>query len=558
MTFFKHHEQHFAYTNDLLTIDIYGGIEGHLMDGLFATLKIGLADSSRPPIRHQLDLFNDNQMTRLTTKVCERLEVGHSVVSASLSEVVERLEAERLQAFEATLQPVQKMQPLTKEDSKDATKALKSNDLMQRTFRAFEVLGICGEAHNAMIIFLTMLSRMLSEPLSVICMAKSGSGKSYLVDKVAACLPTAEVLPHTQLTAASLYHFQKNELAGKVLLIEDLQGAKEALFPIRELQSRKKISKTMTIKDRTGELRTMTFGVEGPLCFVACSSYDKVYADNANQCLLLSLDNSPEQDRRIMAYQKNVKAGLIDDHQAVIMQEKLQHMQLQLKEGITTMGKVKIVNPYAPLIELPQETLHPRRTLPLILNFIEAVTFYHFYQREQLADKETGELYIETQPSDIQWAFDLLKDVLFVKSDELSTAARSFYQWLCDWMTSDPKRDTFYATNIREQIRIHPRTLNRHLKELTEYGFIRITGGNRHTTGYSYELTNRSDHQLTDRIQTQLNEVMKNIEQEHQKRSKPKTSKTNRAKKPPRTKAKSETRAGQNATDSPNTLTTNN
>ncbi len=517
MTFFKHHEQHFAYTNDLLTVDIYGGVEGHLMDGLFATLKIGLADSSRPPIRHQLDLFNDNQMTRLITKVCERMEIGHSVVSSALSEVVERLEAERLQVFEAALQPTKKPDPLTDEDRKDATKSLKSKDLMQRTFRAFEVLGICGEAKNAMILFLAMLSRKLSEPLSVICMAKSGAGKSYLVDKIASCLPSSEVLPHTQLTAASLYHFQKNELAGKVLLIEDLQGAKDALFPIRELQSRKKISKTMTIKDRSGELRTMTFEVEGPLCVVACTTYDKIYADNANQCLLLSLDSSPEQDKRIMDYQKKVKAGLINEENIWVTQEKLEHIQRVLNNAPAGRGGFSILNPYAPLIELPKETLNPRRTLPLILNFIEVITFYHQYQRETQFVKDTGELYIETHPSDIKWAFDLLKDVLFVKSDELSSSARSFYQWLCDF--TKEKEQSFYATTIREHIRIHPRTLNRHLKELTEYGFLKITGGNRHTTGYSYSITNRSDHQLTDSIQKQLDEVMKKIEAEHKKRS---------------------------------------
>lgn len=516
MTFFKHHDQYFSFTNDLLTIDIYGGVEGHLMDGLLANLKISLADSSRPPIRHQLDLFNDNQMTRLITKVCERMEVGHSVISASLNEVVERLEAERLQVFEAALHPTKKPDPLTDEERKDATKSLKSKDLMQRTFRAFEVLGICGEAQNAMIIFLTMLSRKLAEPLSAICMAKSGAGKSYLVDKIAACLPSSEVLPHTQLTAASLYHFKKNELAGKVLLIEDLQGAKDALFPIRELQSRKKISKTMTIKDRSGELRTMTFEVEGPLCVIACTTYDKIYADNANQCLLLSLDNSPEQDHRIMEYQKKLKAGLIDDTKALITQEKLEHMQRVLNNAPAGRGGFNILNPYAPLIELPKETLHPRRTLPLILNFIEVITFYHQYQRETQFFEETGELYIETHPSDIKWAFDLLKDVLFVKSDELSSSARSFYQWLCDF--TKEKDQTFYATTIREHIRIHPRTLNRHLKELTEYGFLKITGGNRHTTGYSYALAGRANNELIDSISKHLDEVMKKIEAEHKKR----------------------------------------
>ena len=517
MNFFKHNAQHFAYTNDLLTIDIFGGIEGHpgsvsgtgLMDGLFATLKIALADSSRPPIRHNLDLFNDNQMTRLITKVCERLEIGHSLVSSSLSEVVERLEAERLQQFDATQTPNDTLQALSAAEEKDALKALKSKDLMNRTFKAFEVMGICGEAYNAMILHLTMLSRRLPEPISVICMAGSGAGKSYLVEKIAECVPVPDVREYTQLTAASLYHHQKHELAGKVLLIEDLISAKGAMTPIRSLQSNKKITKTMTVKDRSGDLRAMDFVVEGPLCVIASTTYDKVFAENANRCLLLTLDTSEEQDRRIMDYQKQRKAGLIDESKIELTQYKMMNLHRVLKP-------TKIINPYAPLIELPKETLHPRRTLQLVLNFIDAITFYHQYQRQVTADNN-GEEAILTEPDDIKWGFELLKDVLFVKSDELPSAVRSFYQWLVEW--SSPDQD-FTAATIRQFTKVNPRTLSRYLKELTEYNYLKITGGNRHTTGYTYALADKANNQLTNSIEKQLSEVMEQVNKVYQKQSK--------------------------------------
>ena len=218
-----------------------------------------------------------------------------------------------------------------------------------------------------------------------------------------------------------------------------------------------------------------------------------------------------------MDYQKQQRAGQIDEHAIYLTQKKLQHMQQALEP-------ILIINPFAPLIELPHETQNPRRTLPLILNFIDAITFYHQHQRPMQADKETGEQYIETDPQDIQLAFDLLKEVLFVKSDELSTSARSFYQWLVEWVNTSLKEQkknsinataagSFFATTIREHLKIHPRTLNRHLKELTEYGFLKITGGNRHTTGYSYAINKREQPTdgLTDSIQKQLDQVMERI-----------------------------------------------
>ncbi len=57
--------------------------------------------------------------------------------------------------------------------------------------------------------------------------------------------------------------------------------------------------------------------------------------------------------------------------------------------------------------------------MTLLLGFIEAITFYHQYQREVNKDA-AGQLYIETKIEDIEAAFELLKDVLFSKSDELS------------------------------------------------------------------------------------------------------------------------------------------
>ena len=508
MSFTKHNPQHFTFTSPLLAIDVFTRLESTVIDSLYVTLKVNLSDNSRPAIRHNLDLFNDNQLSRLITKICERFEIGHSVASEALSKITDGLEAEQIKLMNIVDPDLSPLPELTdapdKEEEKIALKSLKIADLMERTFKAFEVIGICGEQDNAMILFLTMLSRLLPEPLSAICTAKNGSGKSYLVQKIAYLLPKEEVLPHTQLTAASLYHHAKNELAGKVLLIEDLFMAKGAMPPITALQTQKKITKTMTIKDKMGDLRAMTFVVEGPLCVVACATYDKVRHDQANPCLILTLDNSAQQDQRIMDYQKRLRAGLIHEGNIQGTAIKLRHIQHVLRP-------VKIINPFAPLIELPKETINPRTTLPLVLNFIDTITFYHQYQREERVNENTGEVYIETHPNDIRWAFRLLKNVLFTKSDELTASARSFFDWL---VAQKELQQEFFATTIRQHIKVHPRTLNRHLKELTEYGYLTITGGNRHTTGYSYKVNaTHTDASLGNSIQLQLDVVLKKVEQ---------------------------------------------
>src|SRR5699024_10334884 len=121
--------------------------------------------------------------------------------------------------------------------------------------------------------------------------------------------------------------------------------------------------------------------------------------------------------------------------------------------------------------DLPEEVAHPRKSLLLLLNFIEVVTYFFQYQREQVADKETGEVFIKTHPADIELAFKYLKHNLFRRSDELTTSARGFYTWLKKYL-DEAKTKQFTSLDLRKAKTIHPRTLNRYLQELKLFDYI--------------------------------------------------------------------------------------
>jgi DNA primase len=384
---------------------------------------------------------------------------------------------------------------------------------MAQTVQDLQATGIQGEETNMQILWYVMTSRKSSDPLSLICLARSGTGKSYLMEKVAGCIPEEDRREHTQFSGNSLYYFRREEIKGTVFLIEDLDGAQAVMFPIRELQSKKRISKTVTVKARDGQLKTVTLIVEGPVSVIGCTTQEKVYEDNANRSILIYLDDSSEQDERVMHYQKQLRAKLVNRQQEKLLQAKLQNMQRVLEP-------VLVVNPYAVLIDLPREIFKPRRSLPLLLGFMEAIAFYHQYQRECKRDALTAESYIEVHPQDVEAAFTLLQDVLFRKSDELSTATRDFYECLRSFVT-DQQVQQFYGSDIRKRIRIHPRTLSRYLQELTEFGLLQITGGNRHRTGYSYTINVQSDFKaLQDSISSQVATVMQKIWEAHHERIK--------------------------------------
>ncbi len=546
------------YQNDILKQTVLGGIKLEGLDRMRVTLKVELGslsvdaersrsgeESSRPPVRHNLDLYNDNQLEKFIRKIAEKLEIGTNVIAASLSELTEELEKYRLSEIKRQQSTQEEKKILKPTEKAQAIENLQSANLLEQTANDLQNTGIQGEQENTMILLLAMTSRKMQDPLSVICLAKSGVGKSYLMEKVAQCIPNQEAKEHTQFSGNSLYYFRREEIKGTVFLIEDLDGAQAVMFPIRELQTKKRISKTVTIKDKSGQMRTITLIVEGPVSVIGCTTKEKIYEDNANRAILIYLDGSKEQDQRIMEYQKKLRANLINTKEEKQLQEKLKNMQ-QILEPI------KVVNPYAPIIDIPSEDFKPRRTLPLLLGFIEAITFYHQFQREQKVDKQThlsggqaGEIFIEVHPTDVESAFKLMKDVLFRKADELSGASREFYQWIINpdrqfTRSSQNNGKGFYARDVREESRtsgekgraIHPRTLNRYLNELTQYGLLQITGGNKNTTGYSYKLSpNKSYAELQKSIDTQIEKVIKAVWKVHAERNRKANTKKKKQKK---------------------------
>ena len=486
------------HTNGILRFTVQGGVKLEGLDKLVVTLKVEVIEGHRPAIRHRVDLYNDNQTSKFARTLAGKLEVGLTVTEASLSELTDLLEGWRLAEIKKQGEEEVRIQPLTEEQESAAIEKLKTPGLMQWTGEQLGASGIIGEEKNRMILYVAMTSRLLESPISVFCLARSGVGKSYLQERVAACMPDHSKLENTQFTENSFYYFGRKELSHMIVLIEDMDGAQNVLFPIRELQSKKRISKTVTEKDRNGKLKTRTVIVEGPVSVIGSTTKETLYEDNANRSIMIHLDDSREQDARVNAHTQALDAAQVDDERQQRAQQELQHMQRMLRP-------IKVVNPYAPLISLPTEVFKPRRTLGLLLGFIKAITFYHQLQREEKADEISGEIYIESTVEDVGSAFDLLRDTLFRKADELSGASRSLLEWI-----ATNEKGSFTAQDIRKRLRMAPRTLNRYLSELTAYGYLVQDRKKKHS-GYLYTVAGDALGDLPGAIAAQIDQVLEKV-----------------------------------------------
>jgi len=488
----------YQYITKHLEIHILGGLKTNKLESLRVTVSIQKLKTNNI-LRHSIDLYNDNQVEKFTRKVAERLEIGTSVVRRCLQELTHELENHRfilLQKLETENKPYTK--ELTKKEIQEAENFLKGERLLTLTNEYIGKSGVIGEEVNRLLMYLIFTSRKTNNPLHCISLGSSGVGKTHLQSKVSELIPEEDKIEMTVLSANAFYYFNRTELQHKLILIEDLDGAESVLYPLRELQSKKRITKTVVHKDARGNTKTIHLTVEGPVSVAGCTTQESIYEDNSNRNFLLYIDESSEQDIRIMNYQRLISAGKINEEQEHKSREILKDVQRVLKP-------IKVINPFAEYLQLPQSVFKPRRTNSHYLQFIEAITFYKQYQREQQVNKETGEVFIETTIEDIEEANEIITEMLLRKSDTISGACRNYLEKLKRYLFIE-NQTTFTNTEIRRNLRIKQTTLQRYHKQLLEEGYIKKVRGKKGQT-YHYEIIDLQEY--TD-LKEQINKVLHN------------------------------------------------
>jgi DNA primase len=491
------------YDNCELLITVLGGIKITGLDRMRVTLKVEHKAKQVLPVRHNLDLYNQPHTEQLVNKIAESFEISTQATTYTIAALTNELESYRAKRIESLQPRTEEKIQLSPAQRQAAINYLKQANLLARTNEDIGRSGLVGEETNRLIAYLVYSSRKLAVPLHLMFLGSSGSGKTWLQERVGELIPAEDKIEITQITENAFYYFRQDELKNKLLLIEDLDGAESSMYPLRELQSKRRISKTVTLKDSKGNLKTITLTVEGPVSVSGCTTREKVYEDNANRCLLLYIDTGKDQDRRVMDYQTRLAGGEIDRETERHMRQKFQHIQRVLMP-------VQVVNPYAKYLHLPEQVFKPRRTMTLLLAFIETITFYHQYQRTLKRDGQ-GNPYVESAIGDIEAAFTLLKDALFHKSDELSQATRHFLEQLKQHLQGSGQR-SFSPPLIRKLFRLQPRTLQPYIRELHGYGYIKPVSGYQHRKGFEYAVTDLGEYaQLRSGIDAHLGAILTHL-----------------------------------------------
>jgi DNA primase len=457
------------------------------------TLKVNLM-VSRDSRFHvdSLDLYHAKARTAFIRQASVELGTGEEVLKLELGKVLREVEGIQAELLEDALRKKNAHPEMTAGEEVEARDLLTSPDLIQRIRDDFRVLGVVGESSNMLTGYLAAVSRLLDRPLALLIQSASAAGKTSLMDAVLDLFPPESQVRYSAMSGQSVFYLGERSLSHKVLCIAEEEGAKQASYALKLLQSEGAVTMASTSRDpNTGMLVTHDYVVHGPVMLFMTTTSLVIDEELQNRCVVLGIDESREQTRAIHAQQRHRETleGLLarQDRERVLTLHRNAQRLLQ---------PLAVVNPYADQLGFRDDQTRSRRDHTKYLALIRSITLLHQFQREVRTYTHQGQehSFIEVQPSDIALANELASEVLGRSMDELLPQTRKLLGLLYEWISGEcrclgvSQNDfRFSRRQIREALAWGDTQLKVHLARLVELELILAHRG-KQGRAYTYEL----------------------------------------------------------------------
>jgi ABC-type dipeptide/oligopeptide/nickel transport system ATPase component len=363
---------------------------------------------------------------------------------------------------------------------------LQSPDMFDQVVEDMNILGYVGEDLNKQLLYIAATSRKLDDPISVLIVSESASGKSYLIDTVARLIPPDEVIQTTSLSEQALNYME--DMTHKFLSLGEAVHSETIEHQIREMLSAKELSRMVATKEaQTGKLVTKIVKSPAVVSLAMSGTRYDMNPENTSRCFVVNADESKEQTRRIHESQRT-KYSLDRYHE-----KKHQVPEIITKHHAAQrlLKPVTIVNPFAEWLDFPDTVMRTRRDNDRFIDLIACVCFLRQYQKEQKFNGEVS--YIECDLEDYKIAYPIMiQGVLSSSLLEIPRGAIDLYEYIRELAKKLAKKDNIEShevsltqREIREYTGLGQVWVKRHTRILLDYEYILLArGGTARTKGH--------------------------------------------------------------------------
>ncbi|MES9994104.1 MAG: CHC2 zinc finger domain-containing protein [Candidatus Thiodiazotropha sp.] len=436
------------------------------------------------------DLYAAKARAGFIKQAAIELGLKETVIKADLGKVLLKCETLQEEQIRQTLEPKEPESVLSDEAREQALALLKSPDLMQRILDDFHTAGVVGEETNKLVGYLAAVSRKLDKPLAIIIQSTSAAGKSSLMDAVLNLMPEEERVQYSAMTGQSLFYMGETNLKNKILAIAEEEGAENASYALKLLQSEGELTIASTGKDETtGTMVTKEYRVEGPVMLFLTTTAIDIDEELMNRCLVLTVNESREQTQAIHAMQRQQQTleGLLQN------EDRKQLIQLH-RNAQRLLKPLLVANPFAEQLTFIDDKTRTRRDHMKYLTLIRSIALLHQYQREVKTLNHNGQTleYIEVTLADIEIANRLAHEVLGRTLEELPPQTytllkhiKTMVSMACKKQEMAQKDYRFSRRDIRETTGWSDGQLKIHCSRLTDLEYLLVhRGGRGHSIVY--------------------------------------------------------------------------
>jgi predicted GTPase len=460
--------------------------------------------------RTKIDLYERESVRIFASQLADAYNQNSEQIETDLlllTDLLEKFREQQMQMEKQAYKNQRFYQPISPQQQKECIAFLSEGNVMEKIDKLIEQTGVVGEESVRKLLFVIASTYKMNTPLHSLVQGSSGSGKSHLINSIGQCFPPEDVISMTRVTSKSFYHYNKDELVDKLLLIQDFDGLdEEAQYAFRELQSAGNINSSTTYKDKAGNLISAVKTVRSHFASLLATTKAEVYYDNMSRSVILGVDESDAQTMKIIDYQNKRLSGIIDSKEE-------QQAKVFLQNCMRCIKPLEVVNKYADKIRLPLEAKMLRRLNSHYQSFVKQITILNQYQRRK---DEQGRLIAE--PEDLKIACDILFDAIMLKVDDLDSSLRQFFDRMKVYVKGllkqepDSKKElVFTQREVRLALNVSKSQCFRYMEDLELLEYVQKTGGYANR-GFKYKIVFWDDmEKMKSKIKNELNNQLEQL-----------------------------------------------
>lgn len=367
-----------------------------------------------------------------------------------------------------------------------------------------------GERYNIMLSWMCYCSQViLNEPISVIGLGESASGKSHVQQEALSMIPSQFITNEKSITSAALFnrantdsHFYESKIVnyGDMGGANDQEYAEDAKALMKELQSDGELNKPISVKrGEVWETEEITLIGRPALTYTTVPNYKFDEQEKSRSIFITPrTDNKVNFEMMTKALEFKGTSFSIQQHHKET-KELVKFLVYDLRQKLRD---VEIINPYVSKVtKYLTNSKYYKRDFPKYNSLLKIITALNYYNRE-LVERD-GKQYMFTTKEDVQLFKSILEDYklsiianLSPKSEKVLVDLTDNYY---DYVQEEEMIDGFVKAGVtfdeyyaKSELGLAKSSIKTYFHELADAGFLEYKGRRKDTGHSEYALTDKA------------------------------------------------------------------